>query len=60
MLDKKPDMIRCHVYLTREQCEWIELRGGGVRSKSSIVREVLNRVMEMMPMPTKKPPEGGH
>jgi hypothetical protein len=50
MLDKKPEMIRCHVYLTREQCEWIELRGGGVRSKSSIVREVLNRVMEMMPM----------
>jgi len=50
MLDKKPDMIRCHVYLTREQCEWIEWRGGGVRSKSSVVREALNRVIEVMPI----------
>jgi len=46
-----PDnMVRCHVYLTHEQCRWIQLRGAGVRSKSSVVREVLNRVMEKMPM----------
>ena len=40
-----------NVSLTPEQRRWIELRSSSRGcSKGAVVREVLNRVMEMMPM----------
>jgi hypothetical protein len=49
------NLVRCPIYLTREQLRWIVLRADGIRSKSAVVREVLNRVMEIMPMEDKPP-----
>lgn len=49
-MSESDNMTRVHVYLTSEQRRWIKLRAAGVRSSSSVVREVLNRAMEMMPM----------
>lgn len=44
-------LTHTHVSLTPEQLRWIELRGKSRgSSKSDVVREVLDRVMEMMPM----------
>jgi len=45
-----PGMRRVHIYLTDAQLKWIELRANGVRSRSSVIREVLNRMMDVMPM----------
>ena len=56
-MSKAAGLTRVHVFLTKEQCRWIELRANGVRSKGSVIREVLNRVMEMMPMEDAPAPE---
>jgi hypothetical protein len=49
------DLVRCPIYLTHKQLRWITLRADGLRSKSEVVRELLNRVMEIMPMEDEPP-----